>query len=119
MYMCVSLLMLKCNSFFFREIFLDKYHHQVIKTIDSVLTTSMKKEMPASGCKFQCSIHLGKIAWFIKKEYLESQLTLQSFSRISQKTEGNVHIKEDFYSRQVIILANSYVLTYNDLQCNY
>ena len=91
----------KMQLFFFREIFLDKYHHQVIKTVDSVLTTSMKKEMPESGCKFQCSIHLGKIAWFINKEHLEGQrqfLTLQSFSCISQRSEATVLIKEDFYS---------------------
>ena len=78
---------------------------RVDKTIDDTLKKSM--EEAASGCKFQCSVFFGKIAWFIDEEVLQHRhqlpLTLESFSLPHQKiklpqSKSSV-IKGQFYSR--------------------
>ena len=75
--------------------------------IDDLLKKSIEKVIPASGCRFQCSIHFGKIAWFVNEEVLrhneEQPLTLKSFSQSFQKIElphsKSSGIKEQFYTR--------------------
>ena len=90
-----------------RAFCLNRHHKNMVrvnKIIDDVLKESTER---ASGCRFQCSVHFGKIAWFIDEEVLrhnqEQPLTLKSFSRPFQKIEllhsKSSGLKEQFYPR--------------------
>ena len=85
-----------------------KKHHKNMVRVNKMIDDLLKKsEIPASGCRFQCSAYFGKIAWFIDEEVLrhnlqEQPLTLKSFSRPFQKIElphsKSSGLKEQFYT---------------------
>lgn len=108
---------------------------QVNELLEQTLKKSMEEAIPASGCKFQCFVCLGKVAWFINEEVLQHHnqhypLTLESFSQQFQKIKlphiKSSGLKEQFYQRfliskctvsiKVTILNTS--LFYNT-QCNH
>ena len=77
---------------------------RVNRIIDDTLKKSIQKD---SGCRFQCSVYFGKIAWFIDEEVLryneEQPLILKSFSLPFHKIElphsNSSGLKDQFYTR--------------------
>ena len=80
-----------------------KKHSENIQQFTASLEKSLMKSLrhcQPSGCKFQCFARLGKIAWYVEKEFLYQQpLTLEKFKSFFFVQNEELKIKEDMYAR--------------------
>ena len=80
-----------------------KKHSENIQKFTASLEKSLMKSLKhcqPSGCKFQCTARLGKIAWYVEEELLCQQpLTLEKFTSFFFVQNEELKIKEDMYAR--------------------